>query len=493
MSRRKPSRLSTRVLCVAVAVCVWAVQRQAVLAQTKPETPAAPTQNQPAAAVQAQPGTPGALAAPQVPAKPQAGPPDPSRPGPEQARGATPTQPEIPRPTVELKPGEVPAIKFDTADYDFGRVPAGQQVLHDYWFANTGSGPLEILSVKPSCGCTVTGQYDHIVQPGESGKIPVKLSVGTHGGKMAKNISVYTNVPGEGAMLKLTLQGEVWLPVEVQPATVTFGRLTSEAASDPALVQKVTITSNTEEPVELTNVRSTNPLYRPEIKVIEPGKKFELLVSLASPPKSGNNAGTIEISTGIKESPTLSVPVNAFVAPDIEVMPATLALPAEIPTATTRQLFVKNNVKAPIELSALESSNPNMKVTLDETQKGATYKLTVEVPAGHQVPAAGDKITFKTNNPTIPLITVLVSQARPPTPAPVPGQTAVAAPATTPPANQATPIAPAAASSVSVEAKAPAVAPTAVPQAPAGATTIAPPPAPAGVQPGAGTGGKSNG
>jgi hypothetical protein len=57
---------------------------------------------------------------------------------------------EPPKPTVQLKPGEVPAIEFDTPIYDFGRVRAGTEITHDFWFSNTGNGPLEILQVKPS-------------------------------------------------------------------------------------------------------------------------------------------------------------------------------------------------------------------------------------------------------------------------------------------------------------------------------------------------------
>jgi len=55
----------------------------------------------------------------------------------------------IPQPTITLKPGEVPAIKFDTPVYDFGNIRSGPDVVHDYWFTNTGTGPLEILKVRP--------------------------------------------------------------------------------------------------------------------------------------------------------------------------------------------------------------------------------------------------------------------------------------------------------------------------------------------------------
>ncbi len=56
---------------------------------------------------------------------------------------------KVPKPTVVLKPGEVPAIKFDTPVYDFGSIRAGPDVEHDFWFTNTGTGPLEILKVRP--------------------------------------------------------------------------------------------------------------------------------------------------------------------------------------------------------------------------------------------------------------------------------------------------------------------------------------------------------
>jgi len=76
------------------------------------------------------------------------GPPAPPQPGnyqpvdPRKAAG-------VPEPTVVLKPGEVPGIQFDTPTYDFGRIKAGPEVAHDFWFVNTGTGPLEILKVRP--------------------------------------------------------------------------------------------------------------------------------------------------------------------------------------------------------------------------------------------------------------------------------------------------------------------------------------------------------
>jgi hypothetical protein len=81
----------------------------------------------------------------------QMGPPDPTRmTAAEVGRGAVPPQPPAQQSTVQLKPGEAPAISFDTPEYNFGRIPAGGDISHDFWFTNTGTGPLEIISAKPS-------------------------------------------------------------------------------------------------------------------------------------------------------------------------------------------------------------------------------------------------------------------------------------------------------------------------------------------------------
>ncbi len=54
-----------------------------------------------------------------------------------------------PKPTVVLKPGEEPAISFEEPTWEFGRQRAGADLTHEFVFTNTGTGPLEILEVKP--------------------------------------------------------------------------------------------------------------------------------------------------------------------------------------------------------------------------------------------------------------------------------------------------------------------------------------------------------
>jgi hypothetical protein len=380
---------------------------------------------------------------------------------------------DVPQPTVVLKPGETPGITFKEPVYNFGRVRAGADVAHEFVFTNTGNGPLEILQVKPACGCTTSGEYERIIQPGQSGKLPFKLSTKGMGGHTSKTIAVHTNAPALESRITLTIEGEVWEPVGFEPKAVTWGRLTAEAARAPGLIKKVTVFNNTEQPADLTNVRSNSPLFAVEPPtIVEPGKKFELIVRIASGLKPGNNNGTIDLSTGVADAPTLSIPLSAYILADVEATPNGIVLtPDNRQTTQQRLVTVQNNTQKPLKLAEPKLTNPALKVTTAENKPGLTYTLTVEIPPDCVLAPDGEKLTVKTDCATVPEIVIPIREIRVPLAAAGSAtQVASAAPAPTPAAGAAPTSAPAAN---------PVPAPTAS-SAPAiaSATTGLPPPAP---------------
>ncbi|MFQ5424940.1 MAG: hypothetical protein ACE5F9_13300 [Phycisphaerae bacterium] len=162
MMKARPCRSRNRFAAAAIVATAVLAAGPALIAQTKggaTATDKKPAANNKAAATGTQQAGSSAAQKKILQARqkltnkrPQVGPPVPGATG---RRPSTSTRnpkargPNIPKPTVTLKPGEVPAIDFDTPEYKFGRVRSGSDIIHDFWFTNTGSGPLEILSVKP--------------------------------------------------------------------------------------------------------------------------------------------------------------------------------------------------------------------------------------------------------------------------------------------------------------------------------------------------------
>src|SRR5216117_834423 len=94
-----------------------------------------------------------------------------------------------------------PKIEFATPIFDFGKVSSGELVRHDFVFTNTGGAILEITDVRPGCGCTTAGTWDHQVNPGKTGVIPLQFNSANFDGKVTKSATVTCNVPGNSNLV----------------------------------------------------------------------------------------------------------------------------------------------------------------------------------------------------------------------------------------------------------------------------------------------------
>jgi hypothetical protein len=235
----------------------------------------------------------------------------------------------------------------------------------------------------------------------------VRLATKGHGGPLKKSVTVLTNVPGSTAPVVLDIKGEIWEPVAYNPRIVAFGRIDqATAASQPVPERKVTITDNLEEPVQLTDVRCTNPVFDVKTKVVEPGKKFELIVTIAGELRPGVNSGMIQAATGIEEAPNLNIPVQATRMADVDVSPPEILMPRVTAAEMKHQFIIRNHTQTPLDITDLEASDPALHVELQEGHDATSYILYLTVPAGTELPPRGEKITFKTGLASQPEVTI---------------------------------------------------------------------------------------
>ncbi len=303
-----------------------------------------------------------------------------------------------PQATVELKPGEAPQIEFDTPIYDFGKIRSGIEVMHDFWFTNTGTGPLEILAVRPSCGCTQAGAYDHIVQPGQSGKIPLKMNPGNVSAPVQKTITIVTNATGAGANSTLTLKGEVWQIVQVTPPYLNFGKILTTEAETAAPSQTAVIKVNNGAMATIGEIKSTNPSFKAEVQEVQPGTEYKLVVTVVPPLKNPNNFTSISVATGLAEMPTVNVSASAQVEPEVMVTPNQVAYTGTSKVPQKRPVSVRNNGKTPMTLTNAACSNSAVTVTVQEVQPGIMWQLMIDLPADYaKVGTEPDQITFNTD------------------------------------------------------------------------------------------------
>ena len=320
----------------------------------------------------------------------------------------------MPGPTVKLKPGEAPKPVFDSLEHDFKSVMAGTDIHVDFTFRNEGNGTLEILLVKPSCGCTTSGEFEKIIEPGGKGKIPLLISTTNLSGETTKPVTVFTNASGDAGRITLTIKGDVRPVVVIEPAKVEFGSFKAADVMGKTLSRKLKVTSQIDTPLELGEIRSSNPNFSAAVRPIEPGKTYEVLVTLGPNTRTGSNGAHIEIDTNYPAAPALRIPAAVFVDSPVDVMPSQLVLPPNRRQTLTRAFFIRNNTVHGMQVGNLRVSNPQVKATLHDTTPGFSWRISVEIPTDYAGSLSGDTISVSTTHQEVPELIVDILAPLPP-------------------------------------------------------------------------------
>jgi hypothetical protein len=97
-------------------------------------------------------------------------------------------------------------LKLKEAAFDFGKIPQGRPVTHNFEVINNGKKPLLIEHVEASCGCTSPEWSQAPIQPGTSTFIKVGFNAAAEG-PFNKTITINYN----GNQVKtLIITGEVY-------------------------------------------------------------------------------------------------------------------------------------------------------------------------------------------------------------------------------------------------------------------------------------------
>ncbi len=114
-------------------------------------------------------------------------------------------------------PDELPNIKFETEEHDFGTIQQGEKVQYAFKFKNIGKVDLIISSAQGSCGCTVPQYPKQPLKPGTEATIDVTFDSAGKQGKQNKTVTLVTNcIPSTKV---LTIMGDVNAPNDANGAT----------------------------------------------------------------------------------------------------------------------------------------------------------------------------------------------------------------------------------------------------------------------------------
>jgi len=309
--------------------------------------------------------------------------------------------------------GPEPRAVFEATNFNFGRIKAGEIVRHDFVFTNRGEPLLEIMEVKPGCGCTTAGDWDKGVKPGGTGRISVQFNSGACEGLVSKSAVLTCNDPRQSNVV-LQLSGTVWKPISITPATAFFQPTEETQVKETRILR---IVSNLEGPVTLSDLECSDRSFEVEFKSIKPGREFELLVS-STPPFASRRASSavITMKTSSSEAPLIEARAYSMVQPVLAIIPQQIILPpSPLAGSVTSLVTVRNNGTNLLALSDARMDAPGVKVEVRESESGRQFTLAVKFPPGFKVaPGREAVVTAKSDHPRFPVIKVPVSHLEPP-------------------------------------------------------------------------------
>ena len=302
---------------------------------------------------------------------------------------------------------------------DFGTVPKGQKIDWAFEIKNTGTSDLEIISAKPTCGCTVAN-FDKIIKPGQVGKVEAHVDTQGFAGPISKAVTLETNDPNTPTA-QVTISAIVKPYVEAYPAGyVRYNMLQGDSEK-----QTVTLYSEEEEPFEIVKIESPQEWIKVDTKklvgtdvVPEVGRKgqaqYKLDVTVGGDDaRVGPLAEKIHIVTNSKHQPEYWISVTGVVRPPYRVEPTGVNFGEVAPSdsAATRTISIRsNNLKAPGEFSVTKVESGVAGVTADvkPTERAGEFAVTLQVAKDAKPGALDGNVTIYTSDKAKPTVTVPV-------------------------------------------------------------------------------------
>ena len=137
-----------------------------------------------------------------------------------------------------------------------------------FHFTNTGKKAVDIGQIESSCGCTTTELEQRHYEPGASGDIVARYTVGSHVGLQTKTISVASSDREQPTMLTLAVQ----IPeiLRITPPYVAWKH------GEEARAKQITLELLQDTPITDISAQSSNAGINVAMQTLVKGRKYRL-------------------------------------------------------------------------------------------------------------------------------------------------------------------------------------------------------------------------
>ena len=333
-------------------------------------------------------------------------------------------------PTIQTAPQTgTPGIQVEPAKLDLGELPEGALAPFTYTIRNTGDAPLQILDIKPTCGCTNVEMTEKTIPPGQSANLTGSFNTQARVGRQLKSIILTTNDPSHKT-LNLEFTAHVYQDIAVEPTYLMLGTVLRQTGIE----KRIRIRAWTDPPLEIKKIRVVEENQPIEVKLLDrkvdlregdiastgPLTTIDLSVTVPKGAPITILGGKIELQTNDKNKPSLWIPFQGRISGDVYANPTRVYFGAAEPGVTlTKVVTLTSRSEQPFAIESLDPGKYG--VTMKPLTQGEQVVHQIELSM--KIPDDGerrfrDDITLKIEHPTMSALELQVTAiARVPRPA----------------------------------------------------------------------------
>jgi hypothetical protein len=208
-----------------------------------------------------------------------------------------------------------PRALIAEAGHDFGPVEPGSRYSHTFALRNTGTAPLTIHRIE----CSAPGmrsRFKSPLLPGETAPVTVEWEIDRPAGDLDAQAVIHVSDPTR-PRITYAMTAVVRRSVELLPSPDVFLSLYQDQDGN----RSVRIVNNDDRPLSIRQIRTGSDRVRAEIRPVEPGRVYELMVGVPAGLEPGRYVEAIEVETDHPRLATLHLDVNVVVRKELFASP----------------------------------------------------------------------------------------------------------------------------------------------------------------------------
>ncbi len=267
---------------------------------------------------------------------------------------------------------------FAERAHNFGSVPRGAKVKHEFILTNRLAEPVTILNLRASCGCTSGKASVSLVNPGESAVVEAQMDTRNFLGLKSTILYVMlVTASGREAEVRLGVTSNILADIVLNPGSIDFG--TVMKGQTPS--QTLTIDRIGAPGWKFQRMLSASRVLTAQLAEVKRDPRgavsYTLTVGLKADAPAGPVRDEIRLVGNDRESQSIPITVTAFVRGDLTAAPSVLAM-GEVHSSGGKQGRFVIRASRPFAITGVEGVGDGFSVAPPDGSRKTMHVLAVD-------------------------------------------------------------------------------------------------------------------